>query len=84
AIMSRRIPYWGGKKTPEGILTYHVNTPFSRLISVIDKGDDRGVINFGLELLKFSSKAINDFNKAVDGCSYKCIQDSKLHDFSLL
>lgn len=72
-IMFRRIFYWGGKKILEGIFIYYVNIFFLRLIFVIDKGDDRGVINFGLELFKFFSKVINDFNKVVDGCLYKCI-----------
>ena len=72
-----------GERTPRGILTRYVGTPWEKIVSAIQKNPDPGFIRLGLHLLEFGSEGIEQFNGQILKLLQRVAEDGQRHDFSL-
>jgi len=82
AMMVRRdnVP---GARTPDGILTRFVGTPFERLLSQINDKPDPASMEIGFRLLTLGEDTCQNINRGLELIAQKTRADSELHDFSI-
>ncbi|WP_431636880.1 SEC-C metal-binding domain-containing protein [Dyella sp. KULCS107] len=82
AMMVRRdnIP---GARTPDGILTRFVGTPFERLLSQINGQPDPASMEIGFNLLTLGEDTCRNINRGLDLIAQKTRADGEPHDFSI-
>jgi len=81
AMMVRRDGHFGAR-TPPGILTRFVSTPFGRLVAHLEDKPDPGLMEFCFLLLSFGEEAIQGFNRMYEALVRKGRADGRLHDAS--
>lgn len=82
AMMVRRdnIP---GARTPDGILTRFVGTPFESLISQINDQPDPASMELGFNLLTLGEDTCRNINRGLELITQKTRRDGNLHDFTI-
>ncbi|MBY3278486.1 SEC-C metal-binding domain-containing protein [Rhizobium laguerreae] len=72
-----------GARTPKGILTKFVGTPFEKLLSQIEHEENSPAISMGLMLLEMGEEAVEQLNKNITHILDLYRQDGKHHDMTL-
>lgn len=71
-----------GERTPPGVLTRFVGTPFGRLVAHFEEKSDPGLMEFCFFLLAFGEDAIQGFNRMYEALVQRGRVDRRLHDVS--
>ncbi|WP_457329218.1 YecA family protein [Rhizobacter sp. P5_C2] len=80
--MSVRRDGHAGERTPPGILTKFIGTPFGRVVSQFEEQSDAGLMEFCFLLLSFGEDAVRGFNRTFDALVRQGRADRRLHDAS--
>ena len=72
-----------GAATPEGILTWVEDTPFSRIIAELEEKPRPVTINLGLMLLELSGDSVQTINKNINRILAFTGKDGGLHDMTI-
>jgi len=72
-----------GEKTPKGILTWHRNTPFGRLLSQIEAHIDPSTTDLGIWLLSLDQGTATQLGKGIEKLSQQSVQDRQCHDLTI-
>ena len=72
-----------GAATPEGILTWVEDTPFSRIIAELEEKPIPVTINLGLLLLELSGDSVQTINKNINRILALTVKDGGLHDMTI-
>nr|WP_158085658.1 SEC-C metal-binding domain-containing protein [Henriciella aquimarina] len=73
-----------GQRTPEGILTKFVGTPFDRLISQIEREAHPTAIELGLLMLELDETSVREFNRYCDLMASNMNEGAEQQDFTML
>jgi hypothetical protein len=71
-----------GERTPHGILTRFVGTPFGQLVAHFEDKSDPGLLEFCFFLLAFGEDAITSFNQMYEALVMRGRVDRQVHDVS--
>ncbi|MCF7744589.1 SEC-C domain-containing protein [Aeromonas veronii] len=83
AFMVRRLGI-PGERTPQGILQRYSSGFIGKLLFKIHRIAKDEIIDFGFTLLKCSGDFLDKLDGAVSKICYLALQDSKVHDFTVL
>ena len=82
AMMVRRDSV-DGARTPDGILTRYIGTPFAEFIGQIDNQEHPVAIDLGLTLLELGEDAVRKLNEFTERVMELTAGDGELHDASM-